>query len=97
MIHDSNHIAIAAVHALRDAGVELSPCGERMFHSALSMLISAATNKDAKDVSRTMSAFHTATYRDMGENVEAVSRIWRRYSRETVARIATMMPAEGAL
>ncbi len=97
MIHDSNHIAIGAVHALRDAGVESVILWERMFHSTLSMLISAVTNKDAKDISRTMSAFHNTTYQDMGENVEAVSRIWRRYSRETVARIATMIPAEGAL
>ena len=94
MIHDSKHIAIAAVHALRDAGVESLILWERMFHNTQGMLISAATNKDAKDVSRTMSAFLNASYRDVGENAEAVSRIWRRYSRETVGRIATTLPAE---
>ena len=64
-----------------------------MFHNTQDMLVSAATNKDAKDV-RTMSAFLNASYRDVGVNAEAVSRIWRRYSREMVARIATTLPAE---
>jgi hypothetical protein len=92
MIHDSKHIAIAAVHALCDAGVESLILWERMFHTTQGMLVSAATNKE--DVSRTMLAFLNASYRDVGENAEAVSRIWRRYSRETVARIATTLPAE---
>ena len=70
----------------------LHPVGEDV-PQYTGMLVSAATNKDARDVSRTMSAFLNASYRDVGENAEAVSRIWRRYSRETVARIATTLPA----
>ncbi len=60
-----------------------------MFDNTQDMLFSAATNQDANDVSRTMSAFVNASYREMAGNAEAVSRIWRRYFRETVARIAT--------
>jgi|SRR5271165_1364451 len=96
MIHDSEQLKViglghqgpdriivkATANALRDVGNESL------------ILFSAATNKDASDVCRTMSAFLNASYRDMGENAEAVSRIWRRYTRETVARIATTLPAE---
>ena len=84
----------ATGNALRDVGNESLILWERMFYNTQDMLFSAATNKDASDVCRTMSAFLNASYRDMGENAEAVSRIWRRYTRETVARIATTLPAE---
>ena len=62
---------------------------DRMLDNTQDMLFSAATNKDPKDVFRMMSTFLDASYRDVIENAEAVSRIWRRYSRHAVVRIAT--------
>jgi hypothetical protein len=82
-------IAKATANALRDVGNESLILWDRMLDNTQRMMFSAATNKDAKDVGRTMSAFLNASYRDVGQNAEAVSRIWRRYSREAVARIAT--------
>ena len=88
------HIVKATANALRDVANESHILWDRMFDNTQDMLFSAATNKHAMDVCRTMLAFLHASYRDVGENAEAVSRIWRRYSRETVARIATTLPAE---
>lgn len=79
----------ATANALRDVGNESLILWDRMLDNTQHMLFTAASNKDAKDVSRTMSAFLYASYRDVAQNAEAVSRIWRRYSREAVARIAT--------
>ena len=100
MIHDSEQLKVigwghqgpdriivkATANALRDVANESHVLWDRIFDNTQDMLSSAATNKD---VSQTMSAFVDASYRDMAENAEAVSRIWRRYFRETVARIAT--------
>jgi hypothetical protein len=83
----------ATANALRDVGQESHLLWDRMVDNTEHMLFSAATNKDAKDVSRTMSAFVNASYRAVVENAKAVSRIWRRYSREAAARIATTMTA----
>lgn len=79
----------ATANALREVGHESHILWDRMVDNTQSMLFSAATNKDAKDVSRTMSVFLNASYRDVAQNAEAVSRIWRWYSREAVARMAT--------
>ncbi len=79
----------ATSNALRDVGNESLILWDRMLDNTQHMLFSTATNKDAHDVSRTMSAFLDASYRDVVLNAEAVSRIWRRYSREAVARLAT--------
>ncbi|HME86590.1 MAG TPA: hypothetical protein VKG91_19105 [Roseiarcus sp.] len=79
----------ATANTLRDVANESHILWDRMFDNTQDMLFSAATNQDANDVSRTMSAFVNASYREMAGNAEAVSRIWRRYFRETVARIAT--------
>ncbi len=79
----------ATANALRDAGNESLVLWDRMLDNAEAVLFSAGSHKDATDVCRTMSAFLNASYRDFGENAEAVSRIWRRYFREAGARIAT--------
>ncbi len=63
-----------------------------MFDNTQKMLFSAATNKDAKDASRTMSVFLNSCYRDLDENAEAISRIWRRYIREAGAAAALAAP-----
>ncbi len=78
----------AAANALRDVGHESHILWDRMLDNTQKMLFSATTNKDTKDVARTMSAFLNASYRDVAQNAEAVSRIWRQFSHETVARIA---------
>ena len=79
----------ATAHALRDVGNESLILWDRMCDNTQDMLVDAAANKDAGDVCRTMAAFVSASYRDLGENAEAVSRIWRRYFRNAVVRIAT--------
>ncbi len=79
----------ATANALRDVGNESLILWDRMLDNTQHMLFSAATHKDANDVSRTVSTFVNASYRDVVENAEAISRIWRRYSRDAVARIAT--------
>ncbi len=84
----------ATGNALRDVANESLFLWDRMLDNTQHVLSRAATNKDAKDVSRAMSAFINASYRDVSQNAEAVSRIWRRYSREVAARIATTLPAE---
>ena len=78
--------AVATVHALRDVGIETVNLSKKLFDNTHKALVGAAGNKDAKDVSRTMSAFVWSSYRDLGENAEAVSRIWRRYFLETASR-----------
>ena len=87
----------ATANALRDVANKSLILWDRMLDNTQHALSRAASNKDAKDVSRTMSAFLNASYRDVGQNAEAVSSIWRRYSREVVGRIATTLHAEGAL
>ena len=77
----SERSALATAHALRDVGIEGVNLSKKLFDNTHKMLFSAATNKDAKDVSRTMSAYIWSSYRDLGENAELVSRIWRRYLR----------------
>jgi hypothetical protein len=87
--HGPDRIIVkATANALRDVGHESLILWDRMLDNTTRMLFSAATHKDAKDVSRTMSTFANASYRDVVENAEAISRIWRRYSRDAVARIA---------
>lgn len=111
MIHYSKHLRVvgwghhgpdriimkATANALRDVGNESHLLWDRILDNTQHMLFSAATNKDAKDVARTMSAFLNASYRDVAQNAEAVSRIWRRYSHEAVARIATMPVSPNSL
>ncbi len=103
MLHDSRQLteivsdcvgydrflAIATSNALREVGIQSLILWETMFYNTQNMLFSAATDKDAGDVCRTMSAYLEASHRDMGENAEALSRIWRRYCRDVVARTAT--------
>jgi hypothetical protein len=81
--------AIAAAHALRDVGIETAELSRKMFANSQKLILGAATNKDAKDACRTMSAFLNASYRDFDENAETISRIWRRYFREAAARAAS--------
>ncbi len=83
----------ATANAVRDVTNESLILWDRMLDNTQHLLSRAATNKDAKDVSQSMSAFLNASYRDAGQNAEAISRIWRRYSREVVGRIATTLPA----
>ncbi len=83
----------ATANAVRDVANESLILWDRMLDNTQHLLSRAATNKDARDVSQSMSAFLNASYRDAGQNAEAVSRIWRRYSREVVGRIATTLPA----
>lgn len=80
--------AIAAAHALRDVGIETAELSKKMFDNSQKLILGAATNKDAKDVCRTMSAFLNAAYRDLEENAGTVSSIWRRYFLEAAARAA---------
>jgi N-glycosylase/DNA lyase len=82
--------AIVTANAFRDVGIETVTVSKKLFDNTQKMLFSASTNKDAKDVSRTMSAFFFSSYRDLDENVESVSRIWRRYFREAVSRVASV-------
>ena len=82
-------ITKATANALRDVGNESLVLWDRMLDNTQAMLSSAGTHTDASAVCETMSAFLHASCRDLGENVEAVSRIWRRYFREAGARIAT--------
>ena len=84
----------ATANALSDVANESLILWDRMLDNTQHVLSRAATNKNAKDASQTMSAFLNASYRDVGQNAEAVSRIWRRYSREVVGRIATTLLAE---
>jgi hypothetical protein len=79
----------ATANALRDVGNSSLILLDRMLDNTQHMLFSAATNKDAKDVSRTMSAFLNASYRDVAQNAVAVSSIWLRYSHDAVSRIET--------
>ena len=88
--------AIAAAHALRDVGIETAELTRKMFDNSQKLILGAATNKDAKDVCRTMSAFLNAAYRDLDQNAETVSRIWRRYFRDTAARAASAPVAPAA-
>ena len=81
--------AIAAAHVLRDVGIETAELSKKMFDNSQKLFLGAATNKDAKDVCRTMSAFLNASYRDFDQNAETISRIWRRYFREAAARAAS--------
>jgi hypothetical protein len=80
--------AIAASNAFRDAAIESIVLTGKLFDNTHTMWRSAATNKDAKDVSRTLSAYLNASYRDLAENAETVSRIWRRYFRQAAADAA---------
>jgi hypothetical protein len=91
----AGHSAIATAHALRDVAIETAELSRKLFDNSQRLLIGAATNKDAKDVCRTMSAFLNASYRDLDENAESISRIWRRYFREAASRVASapIMPA----
>ena len=82
-------LAIATAHALRDVGIETAELSKKMIDNSHKLILGASTNKDAKDVCRTMSAFLHAAYRDLDENAENVSRIWRRYFREATARAAS--------
>jgi hypothetical protein len=82
-------LARATADALREVGNESLVLWDRMLDNTEAMLSNAGTHKDATDVCQTMSAFLNASYRDVGENAEAVSRIWRRYFREAAALIAT--------
>ena len=78
-------ITKATADALRDVGNELLILWDRMLDNTQAMLFGAGTHKD---IHQTMSAFLSASYRDVGENAEAVSRIWTRYFREAAARMA---------
>ena len=78
----------ATANALRDVGSESLILWDRMLDNTQDMLFRAATNKDARDACRTLSAFLHASYRDVGRNAEAVSSIWRRYFHEAAARIS---------
>ena len=79
-------ITIASANTFHEVGIETLKLTTKLVHSTHKMLLSAATNKDARDVRRTMSAYMNATYRDVNENAEAVSRIWWKYMCETVLR-----------
>ena len=91
MIHDTGELSrmaarepsTVAMNALRDIGVESVILSKKLFDNTQKMLLSAATHKDAKDVSRTMSAFVNSSIRDFSENVEAVCGIWMRFFRDT--------------
>jgi len=82
-------LAIATAHALRDVGIETAELSKKMFDNSQKLILGASTNRDAIDVCRTMSAFLQAAYRDLDENAENVSRIWRRYFRQAAARAAS--------
>jgi len=85
--------AIATARALRDVGIETAELSRKLFDNSHRLFMGASTNKDAKDVCRTMSAFLNASYRDLDENAESVSRIWRHYFREAAARAAAPVRA----
>ena len=71
--------AVAALEGFCSIGVESALLSRRLLTRKL--CLSAAANKDAKDVSRAMAAFVNASYRDISQNAEAVSKIWRRLLR----------------
>ncbi len=76
---------IVAIEAFCDIGVESVILSKKLFDNTQKMVSSAATNKDAKDVGRTMSAFVNSSYRDIAHNAVAVSAIWRRFFHNALA------------
>ena len=73
--------AVAAFEGFCSIGVESALLSRRLLDNTRKLCLSAAANKDAKDVSRAMAAFVNASYRDISQNAEAVSKIWRRLLR----------------
>ena len=71
--------AAAAFEAFCSIGVESAVLSGRLFDNTQKLCRSAATHKDAKDVSRTLGAFVNASYRDIAQNAEAVLGIWARF------------------
>ncbi len=76
--------AVAAIQAFRSLCLESAVLSKRLFDNTQKLWLSAATNKDAKDVGRTMAAFVNASYRDISQNAEAVLGIWRRFVRDAI-------------
>ncbi len=83
---------VAAVNALCDMGVESVILSKKLFDNTQKMLLSAASQKDAKDAARTMSAFVNSTFRDVADNADAVFGIWRRFFRDAPPLIGERAP-----
>lgn len=77
----ANRAAIEAARVMREVGIEHVNLSKKLIDNTHAMLLSAAADRDGQDVGRTMSDFVNAMVRDMSENAETVSRIWRRYLR----------------
>jgi hypothetical protein len=69
--------AVAGVEAFRLLCFESAVLSMKLLYNTQKLWLSAATNKDAKDVSRTMAAFVNATYRDISQSADAVLANWR--------------------
>jgi N-glycosylase/DNA lyase len=82
-------LAIETAETFREIGIETVKLTTKLVHNTHKMMLSAATNKDVRDVCRTLSAYMDVTYRDVSENAEAITRIWWKYMRETVVRDAS--------
>ena len=76
--------ALTAIEACHLLCLESAVLSMRFLDNTQRLWHSAATNKDAKDVSRTMAAFVNATYRDISRNADAVLAIWRRFVSDAV-------------
>jgi hypothetical protein len=106
MFHDRNSVrasasnlsdpglnpALEAAQALCDLGVEQANLSKKLCDNTRAMLLSAAADKDAGEVGRTLSVFVDCVARDLSENAETMSRIWRRYLREAGRAAAFAAP-----
>jgi hypothetical protein len=77
--------AVDGVEAFRLLCLESAVLSMRLLDNTQRLWLGAATNKDAKDVSRAMAAFLNATYRDVSRNGDAVLAIWRGFVRDAVS------------
>jgi hypothetical protein len=85
LVHPAFRPAFDAAEALCDVGVEQAVLSRKLCDNVRVLLHHAAADKNA---GRPVSDFVVSTTRDLSETMEAVSRIWRRYCRETVRTVS---------
>ena len=88
------HSAFEAAHALVDLGIEQANLSKRLCETTRTLLLRAATDRDAADAGRTWSAFVDSMTRELSDNAELVSRIWRRYLREVARSASAQVPPD---
>ncbi|RBP12907.1 hypothetical protein DFR50_11396 [Roseiarcus fermentans] len=88
--HPSFRPAFEAAFAWRDVGIEQANLSRRLFDNWAQLLGAAAEG----DAGLMMSVFVASTARDLGDNAEAVSRIWRRCLREQIRAVSAQAPPD---